>query len=246
MRVLCNFIVRGWKVIHPGADARLLHLVKPANVSLFSLLVHNMSDTLCGARTTASEMMASHRHQRRRPVLTFVVAVSLIHSSISFVPPSAVTIAANRPVPARGMCGVTSASRGRSRARLCLTHPTSASALRAASSAAENDGGVNGDDNDDIDQLVGIDEFRVEKAERDREEAEEAAATAAAAAVAAAPEAAGAAAVGKGVGLGLEGAIFPSDAFPGSPGTDDITLQGVQLESGQPKEMVGFWKVCVG
>lgn len=174
--------------------------------------------------------MASRRHQRRPPVFTFLAAMSFAIPSVSFVP-SAVTIVT---------CGATCTSRSRSPTCLFLkrtgTFSPSASAPRAA--AAEKGYGMDGDDNDDIDQLVGIDKFRVEKAERDRNEAEVAAAAPAPAPAAAAKT------VGKDVGLGLEGAIFPSDAFPGSPSTEDISLQGVKLESGQPKAMVGFWKVC--
>lgn len=106
-----------------------------------------------------------------------------------------------------------------------MNQECSAPALRAA--AAPNGGDAV--DSDNIDDLVGIDEFRAEKAEWDREEARR---------VAPPPEA-------KGVDLGLGGAIFPSDAFPGSPGTDDITLQDIRLEDGQPQAMVGFWQVCV-
>lgn len=113
--------------------------------------------------------------------------------------------------------------------------PTASSARALRAAAAPGDGGAV--DSDSIDDLVGIEEFRVEKERRDREEEE-------AGRVAPPPPAA---ATGKGVDLGLGGAIFPSDAFPGSPATDDITLQGVRLEDGQPQAMVGFWQVrgCV-
>lgn len=110
---------------------------------------------------------------------------------------------------------------------MCLNQGSSAPGLRAAATPSD-DGAV---DSDNIDDLVGIDEFRAEKAERDRKEAGRGAP--------AAP-----AAFGKGMDLGLGGAIFPSDAFPGSPGTDDIKLQDVRLEDGQPQAMVGFWQVC--
>lgn len=121
----------------------------------------------------------------------------------------------------------------------CISN-TSPTAPRAAAAAGDHDYDISSaDDDDGIDELVGIDEFRANKAERDRvaepvEDGRCAAVEAAAAPVAG---------VGKGVGLGLEGAIFPNDAFPGSPVTKEITLQDTKLENGQPEAMVGFWKV---
>lgn len=165
--------------------------------------------------------MAS-RHRRRCPAaLTFFIATSLTRSSLSFAPP----LLANRAAAAEPTCGT------RSRASwVCLNPGCSAPSLRAA--ATPNDGDAV--DSGNIDDLVGIDEFRAEKAERDREEARS---------VAPPPAAAGASSE-KGADLGLGGAIFPSDAFPGSPGTDGITLQGIRLEDGQPQAIIGFWQVC--
>ncbi|CAN0137057.1 unnamed protein product [Ectocarpus fasciculatus] len=182
--------------------------------------------------------MASQRHQRHRrcPTLVFLVAMSLTRLSTSFAPPLAARGSSGGAV--RPLCGVTSSSRSPLR---CLKHTSSPTAPRAAAEAAgdhDHDRG-SADDDDGIDELVGIDEFRANKAERDRveeqvEDGRRAAVEAAAAAVAG---------VGKGVGLGLEGAIFPNDAFPGSPGTEEITLQDMKLENGQPEAMVGFWKL---
>ncbi len=155
--------------------------------------------------------MAYLQPQRPCPAITFLVVASLARLCASFAPP----LVANRAVASNPTCGVPC---GRP---ACLTQRVGSytPALRAAAPDRYVD-----DDSDDIDQLVGIDEFRARKAERDREE--EATAKSA-----------------RGGGLGLEGAIFPSDVFPGSSATDDITLQGAQLEDGQPQAMVGFWKV---
>lgn len=161
------------------------------------------------------------RRQRRYPApLTLLIATSLARSSLSFAPP----LRANRALAAVPTCGT------RRTSRACLNHGFSAPALRAA-----GEPGDGGDvDSGDIDDLVGIDEFRAGKAERDKEEARSVA-----------PPPAAASSRGKRVDLGLDGAIFPSDAFPGSPGTQDITLQDIRLEDGQPQAMVGFWQVCV-
>lgn len=46
------------------------------------------------------------------------------------------------------------------------------------------------------------------------------------------------------LGLDLKGGIFPSDVSQGST-KEDVTLQGVKLDTGRPAELVGFWKVIV-
>lgn len=151
-----------------------------------------------------------------------MVAMNLARPGLSFAPPFGARHVTAATLPT---CGVTC---DRSTSRCFSSASSSATALRAAEASPGSSDGA--DKDDEIDRLVGIEEFRAEQAERE----------AAAAAVAAAVAAAG---VGTGVGLGLEGAIFPSDAFPGSPGTEDITLQGTKLENGQPEAMIGFWKV---
>ncbi|CAM9187367.1 unnamed protein product [Ectocarpus sp. 6 AP-2014] len=180
--------------------------------------------------------MANQRHQRHRqcPALAFLVAMSLTGSSMSFAPPLAARGSGAARPP---LCGVTSSSRSPLR---CVSN-TSPTAPRAAAEAAgdQDDGRSSADDGDGIDELVGIDEFRANKAEKDRLEEQVEDGRRAVVEAAAAPVAG----VGKGVGLGLEGAIFPNDAFPGSPVTKEITLQDTKLENGQPEAMVGFWKL---
>lgn len=185
--------------------------------------------------------MASQRHQRHRqcPVLAFLVAMSLARSSMSFAPPLAPRGSGGARPP---LCGATLSSRSPLR---CFKHtssrPTAPRAAAEAEAGGDHDDDTSSvDDEDGIDELVGIDDFRANKAERDQVQEQVEDGRRAAVEAAAAPVAAG---VGKGVGLGLEGAIFPNDAFPGSPGMEEITLQDIKLENGQPESMVGFWKV---
>lgn len=86
--------------------------------------------------------------------------------------------------------------------------------------AIPNDGdGVARDDPEK--ELVGLEDFYKRKAEREKDEWNKVA------------NAFG--------GGGSNGGIFPSDMSP--PGSDEIRLQAIRLDPGQPQVMAGFWQV---